>query len=68
MLRLVQVRRAEDLYSGPIGSWNDLGGMVEEIVKFLDGELDLFQDIRLLIRSIRLEAGRPSAPVLSTER
>lgn len=26
--------------------------MVEEIVKFLDDELDLFQDIRLLIRSM----------------
>jgi hypothetical protein len=54
VLRLVQVRRAEaaDLYSGPVGTWNELGGMVREIVTFLDNELDLFEDIRLLIRSM----------------
>ena len=51
-MRLVEVRQAGDVYSGPIGTWNDLGRMVKEIVTFLDDELDLFQDIRLLIRSM----------------
>ena len=54
VLRLVQVRQspAKDIYSGPIGTWHDLGGLVREIVKFLDDELDLLEDIRLFIRSM----------------
>ena len=54
VMRLVQVRQApaKDVYSGPIGAWNDLGSLVRAIVEFLDDELDLFEDIRLLIRSM----------------
>ena len=54
VLRLVQVRRAppDDVYSGPIGSWQDLGDFVRAIVEFLDNELNLFEDIRLFIHSM----------------
>ncbi len=54
LLRLVQVRKAPvaDVYSGPIGTWHDLDDLVREIVKFLDEELDLFEDIRLFIRTM----------------
>jgi hypothetical protein len=51
VLRLVQVRKAADVYSGPIGSWHDLGDLVKELVAFLDDELDLFDDIRLFLRT-----------------
>jgi hypothetical protein len=53
VLRLVQVRKAPagDVYSGPIGTWHDLGDLVKEIVAFLDDELDLFDDIRLFLRT-----------------
>jgi hypothetical protein len=54
ILRLVQVRKApaSDVYSGPTGTWHDLGDLVREMVTFLDDELDLFDDIRLFIRSM----------------
>ena len=54
VLRLVQVRRAppDDVYSGPIGSWQDLGDFVRATVEFLDNQLNLFEDIRLFIHSM----------------
>jgi hypothetical protein len=54
VLRLVQVRRAPagDVYSGPVGIWHDLDDFVKAIVGFLDDELNLFEDIRLFIRSM----------------
>ena len=52
--RLVQVRRAPtgDVYKGPTGIWHGLEDMVKDIVSFLDNQLNLFEDIRLLIRSM----------------
>jgi hypothetical protein len=54
VLRLVQVRRAPagDIYSGPSGTFHELGGFVRNIVGFLDDRLNLFDDIRLFIRSL----------------
>jgi Acetoacetate decarboxylase (ADC) len=51
--RLVEVRKAvAGAYSGPVGSWPDLGGLVRKVVGFLDDELNLFADIRLVIHSM----------------
>jgi Acetoacetate decarboxylase (ADC) len=54
VLRLVQVRRAPagDSYSGPVGTWRDLHEFISVIVAFLDDELNLFEDIRLFLRSM----------------
>ena len=54
VVRLVQVRRApaDDVYSGPVGSWQDIGDFVRATVEFLDNELNLFEDIRLFLNSM----------------
>jgi hypothetical protein len=52
VLRLIEVIKASDAYTGSSRAWHDFGGLVKEIVQVLDESLQLLADVKLFIRSM----------------